>query len=83
MNRRKIILLFEDPIAERDGAGFTSAQVELYNFLLERTKAGDPPSVVEMVKAMKCKSPLPIESRLSHLQEKGALQIIQPQLDAA
>lgn len=78
---RQITLLIDEPL--QPGDTFTAEQAALYNFLLERSLAGDPPSIVEMVDAMDCSSPLPIESRLTHLQEKGALEITYPMENAA
>tara|TARA_B100001989_G_C24534673_1_gene463632 strand:+ start:552 stop:1166 length:615 start_codon:yes stop_codon:yes gene_type:complete len=50
----------------------SDAQSELYNWIKNYIQDFQhSPSIRQMMKAMKLKSPAPIQSRLKHLQEKG------------
>lgn len=50
----------------------TQAQQELYDWLVVHIKENHhSPSIREMMRAMKLKSPAPIQSRLEHLRTKG------------
>ncbi len=50
----------------------TDAQNELYKWIKDYVKKFQhSPSIRQMMKAMRLKSPAPIQSRLKHLQEKG------------
>ena len=50
----------------------TQAQQELYDWLVVHIKENHhSPSIREMMRAMKLKSPAPIQSRLEHLRNKG------------
>tara|TARA_B100001248_G_scaffold206508_1_gene160552 strand:+ start:168 stop:785 length:618 start_codon:yes stop_codon:yes gene_type:complete len=53
----------------------TEAQNELYQWIKNYFREFQhSPSIRQMMKAMKLKSPAPIQSRLKHLQEKGYLK---------
>ena len=55
-----------------DENNLTDAQNELYKWIKDYVKKFQhSPSIRQMMKAMKLKSPAPIQSRLKHLQEKG------------
>ncbi len=50
----------------------TTAQQELYDWLVEYIRENrHSPSIRQMMRAMKLKSPAPIQSRLEHLRNKG------------
>ena len=50
----------------------TTAQEELYNWLVDYIRENQhSPSIRQMMRAMKLKSPAPIQSRLDHLRKKG------------
>jgi SOS-response transcriptional repressor LexA len=52
----------------------TTAQRELYDYLLERQRSGGPmASYREMMQAMELKSPAPVQARLKQLKNKGYL----------
>jgi repressor LexA len=52
----------------------TTAQRELYDYLLERQRSGGPmASYREMMRAMELKSPAPVQARLKQLKKKGYL----------
>lgn len=65
----QITLLSREPLNDQHLFG----QAELFNYLLTQ------PSVTmrQMVEAMRCKSPLPIISRLKHLEERGLILVSQ------
>lgn len=75
---RTIVLLSSEPITWENGA-YTKPQADLYNFLLDQTQAGLPPSVAQMAIAMGYDSPAPVESCLQHLQRRGVIEIHQPE----
>ena len=53
----------------------TDAQNELYEWIKDYLKDFQhSPSIRQMMKAMRLKSPAPIQSRLKHLQEKGYIK---------
>ena len=53
----------------------TDAQKELYGWIKDYIKDFQhSPSIRQMMKAMRLKSPAPIQSRLKHLQEKGYIK---------
>ena len=53
----------------------TEAQDELYQWIKKYLKDFQhSPSIRQMMKAMRLKSPAPIQSRLKHLQEKGYIK---------
>ena len=57
------------------GENLTEAQNELYQWIKNYFREFQhSPSIRQMMKAMKLKSPAPIQSRLKHLQEKGYLK---------
>lgn len=56
----------------------TKAQQELYDWLVEYIReAQHAPSIRQMMKAMKLKSPAPIQSRLERLRNKGYITWIE------
>ncbi|MBO8242388.1 repressor LexA [Prochlorococcus marinus XMU1410] len=61
-----------DTISE---GGLTEAQNELFLWIKDYIKKFQhSPSIRQMMKAMRLKSPAPIQSRLKHLQEKGYIK---------
>ena len=53
----------------------TPAQKELYDWLVEYIREHQhSPSIRQMMRAMKLKSPAPIQSRLEHLKNKGYIE---------
>ncbi|MEM9116861.1 MAG: hypothetical protein AAGD09_03150 [Cyanobacteria bacterium P01_F01_bin.56] len=50
----------------------TEVQQELYDYLLEKSRRHKPmPTYREMMRAMRLKSPAPIQGRLDRLERKG------------
>jgi repressor LexA len=53
----------------------TPAQKELYDWLVDYIREHQhSPSIRQMMRAMKLKSPAPIQSRLEHLKNKGYIE---------
>jgi hypothetical protein len=73
MHCNHVKLLIDKPISESD---FPKSQVDLYNFLLVRFAQVEKVTLQEMMSAMGCQTPMPIRCRLNHLQERGALQLV-------
>ncbi len=70
--RYKCIVASLDTVALPPNNLLTSAQQELYDWLLDYIGTyHHSPSIRQMMQAMGLRSPAPIQSRLRHLQEKG------------
>ena len=69
---QRINLLSPEPL---DFSQYPEAQVQLYNFLLQRFSEVKRISLREMMDAMNCTRPEPIKKRLEHLQERGLIQL--------
>lgn len=59
------------------GTHVLALQAKLYDYLLEQAEQGKKLSMRQLVEAMRCQSPLPILSRLKHLEEQGYLMVSQ------
>lgn len=68
-----ISLIIRQPITIE--AGFSQAQADLYNFLLQRFQEVERITLGEILEAMNSKVPAAIKTRLANLQEKGAIEL--------
>jgi internalin A len=60
------------------GEPLTEAQIELYEWLVNYIREHQhSPSIRQMMKAMRLKSPAPVQSRLEHLRAKGYIDWVE------